>query len=202
MLEEDVDESHEKFDVRREQQVLREPEALVMHVKTLVVNSREILLIDPHLDLSKDRWRPVVAACLELAAKSVRGELHAEIHTLHKLHKESKPSVEDFREQCLRHVPGMMTGKLTSVRVCRWRRRKNWPEDFHARYVLTDRGGYRLDKGLDEEAGVEQLVGLLDDRAWKRLRDGYGDANPFFEKADAFTLDNSGALRSEWTSAP
>ena len=55
---------------------------------------------------------------------------------------------------------------------------------------------------LDEEAGVEQLVGLLDYRAWKRLREGYGDANPFFEKADAFTLDNSGALRSEWTSAP
>lgn len=194
VLEEDVDESHEKFDVRREQPVLREPEALVTHIETLVVNSREILLIDPHLDLSKKRWRPVVAACLALAAKSVRGELHAEIHTLD---TEKKCSVEEFREHCRRHVPRMMTGKLASVRVCRWRLRENGPEDFHARYVLTDRGGYRLDKGLDAQPGVEQLVGLLDDQEWQRLREGYGDANPFFEKAYAFTLDTSGALRPE-----
>ena len=63
--------------------------------------------------------------------------------------------------------------------------------------VLTDRGGYRLDKGLDEERGVEQPIGLLDDKEWQRLREGYRDANPFFEKADAFTLDKSGTLHAE-----
>ena len=63
--------------------------------------------------------------------------------------------------------------------------------------MLTDRGGYRLDKGLDAEPGVEQFVGLLDDQQRQRLREGYGDASPFFDKADAFTLDNSGALRPE-----
>lgn len=44
---------------------------------------------------------------------------------------------------------------------------------------------------------MEQPVGLLDERESKRLREGYGDANPFFEKADAFTLDKSGTLRLE-----
>ena len=68
------------------------------------------------------------------------------------------------------------------------------PHDFHARYVLTDRGGYRLDKGLDEEHGVQQSVGLLDDQEWKRVREGYSDARPFFDKADAFKLDGSGVL--------
>lgn len=37
------------------------------------------------------------------------------------------------------------------------------------------RGGYKLDKGLDEERGVEQLVSLLDQGAWQDLYDMYGE---------------------------
>lgn len=194
VLDEDVDESHDRFDVPRELPVLRHAKEFAAHIATLVVNSREILLVDPHLDLSKDKWRPVVAACLDLVARSVRSNPRAEIHTLD---TDAKWSSEEFRKQCRRHIPGMLTGALTSVLVRRWRLRDNSRHDFHARYVLTDRGGYRLDKGLDEECGVEQSVGLLDDQEWSRIREGYGDANPFFEKADAFTLDTSGTLRLE-----
>ena len=194
VLDEDVDEPHNKFDVPREQPVLRQAWELAAHIETLVVNSREMLLVDPHLDLSKDRWRSVIAACLDLAARSVRDDRSAEIHTLD---TGAKWSSEEFRKHCRRYIPGMMTGELTSVRVRRWHLRDNEPHDFHARYVLTDRGGYRLDKGLDEEIGVEQPVGLLDEQEWNRVREGYGDANPFFEKADAFTLDRSGTLHPE-----
>ena len=189
-----MDELHNKFDVPREQPVLRQAQEVAAHIATLVVNSREMLLVDRHLDFSKGRWRPIIAACLQLAAKSTRGEPRAEIHTLD---TDVKWSSEEFQKQCRRYIPDMMTERLTSVRVRRWRLRDNEPHDFHARYVLTDRGGYRLDKGLDEEIGVEQPVGLLDDREWNRLRQGYSDSNPFFEKADAFTLDKSGTLRSE-----
>ena len=63
--------------------------------------------------------------------------------------------------------------------------------------MLTDRGGYRLDKGLDEEPGVEQAVGLLDDQEWNRVREGYSDAKPFFDKDGGFTLDKFGTLLPE-----
>ena len=194
VLDEDIDESHDKFDIPREQPVLRHAKELAAHIATLVLNSREMLLVDPHLDLSKDRWRPVIAACLDLAARSVRGNPRAEVHTLD---TDAKWSADEFRKHCALHLPGMISGKLSSIRVCRWRMREGEPHDFHARYVLTDRGGYRLDKGLDEECGVEQSVGLLDDQEWSRIREGYGDTNPFYEKADAFTLDTSGTLRLE-----
>ena len=194
VLDEDVDESHDKFDVPREQPVLRHAKELAAHIATLVVNSREMLLVDPHLDLSKDRWRPVIAACLDLVARSVRGNPRAEIHTLD---TDAKWSSEEFRKQCRRYIPGMLTGELTSVQVRRWRVRDNEPHDFHARYVLTDRGGYRLDKGLDEQPGVEQPIGLLDDQEWNRIRESYSDATPVYDRVDAFTLDKSGALRLE-----
>ncbi len=57
--------------------------------------------------------------------------------------------------------------------------REGEPPGFHARYMLADRGGYRLDQGLDEVCGVEQSVGFLDDQEWNRIWEGYGDANPF-----------------------
>ena len=195
VLEEDVEASHEKLDIPREAPVLREPAALAAHVNALVTNSRELLLIDRHFNPSVRRWRPVMRACIELAEQSVRDNPTVTIHTL--VPDRTQTDVEDFRALCVRHIPNMLFGRITSVRICCWRRRDRDRHDFHARYLLTDRGGYALDKGLDEERGVEQPVGLLDDRECQRLREGYSSANPFFEKADAFTLDKSGKLRPE-----
>ena len=194
VLEEDVDASHAKLDVPREVPVLREPGALAAHVGTLVRNSRELLLIDPHFDPSVPKWRPVVEACIELASQTVHEDPTVAIHTLD---ADRKPSLDEFRRRCRRHIPGMMSGRVTSIHVRRWRIRDGASHDFHGRYLLTDRGGYRLDKGLDEQPGVEQPVGLLDDREWNRIREGYSDAKPLHDRADAFTLDKSGTLRAE-----
>ena len=183
--EKDIDESHPKFDVPREALVLRQPEALTGHIGTLIRNSRELLLIDPHFDPSVQKWRPVIGACIRLAGRATRDTVSVEIHTLD---TDRKPSLEEFERRCRRHIPAMLSGRVKSVRVCRWCIRDGAPHDFHARYVLTDRGGYMLDKGLDEEHGIEQSVELLSDHAWTRLRNGYGDTNPFFDKDGEFTV--------------
>ena len=90
-----------------------------------------------------------------------------------------------------------MTGRLTSVRVRRWCLRDNEPHDFHARYVLTDRGGYNLDKGPRLRARRGTTGHASRPPGMAATLQGYGDANPFFEKVDTFTLDKSGALRLE-----
>ena len=185
VIEEDIDESHPKLDVPRDAMVRREPGALIKHIGTLVRNSGDVHLIDPHFDPSDYRWRPVVRACIQLAAETVRDTLSV---TLHTRDADGKPSLEQFESRCERHMPAMLSGRITSVRVCRWRIRDDAPHDFHARYILTDRGGYRLDKGFDEEHGVTQSVELLSNHTWKRLREGYSDANPFFDKDGEFTV--------------
>lgn len=185
VLEEDIDESHPKLDVPREAPVLRDPNALAEHIGTLVRNSSDVHLIDPHFDPSHDRWRPVVKACLRVAADTVRDAPHVTVHTLD---SDDKPSLEEFDRRCQHHMRSMLSGKVTSIRVCRWRIRAGAHHDFHARYVLTDRGGYKLDKGLDAEPGVDQSVELLSDQAWNRLRTGYSDTNPFFDKDGEFAV--------------
>lgn len=185
VLDEDVEGSHPKLDVPREVPVLREPDALAKHVGTLVRNSRELLLIDPHFDPSKPKWRSVVGACIELAVDAVYDDLRVEIHTVD---DDRKPSRHVFEGACRKWIPRVLSTAVTSVRVCRWRVRDDGPHDFHARYVLTDRGGYKLDKGLDEEHGVEQPVGLLADQEWRRVWEGFRGANAFFDRDGDFTV--------------
>lgn len=186
VLEEEVKKSHPKLDVPREEPVLREPEAFAAHVGALVRNSRELLLVDPHFDPSKDRWWPVVRACIALApAPAVRDDSNVTIHTQV---TDKKPSREEFQRRCRKYRRRYVPDSATSIRICRWRTRDDAPHDFHARYLLTDRSGYKVDKGFDAEPGIEHPVGLLPDREWKRLYEGYGDDTPFFEKADEFTV--------------
>ena len=82
----------------------------------------------------------------------------------------------------------MVSDKVTSLRVRRWVRRSNSREGFHARYVVTDRGGYGLDKGLDQERGVEQVVRLLDEKEWTRVRHVYDEGERFFDKDCDFEI--------------
>ncbi|MCE7937168.1 MAG: hypothetical protein DYG90_00935 [Chloroflexi bacterium CFX6] len=187
VLEADVDESHAKLGVARELPVLRQPKPLAGHIEKLVRNSRVLLLIDPHFDPSLYRWRPVIQACVALAAKGVedRPLERVEIHTLD---ADGKCSFEEFRSRCAKHIPGLLCDGLPPVRVCRWRLRESAPDDFHERYVLTDRGGYKLGKGLDEEFGKEQPVALLSEAEHARIWTGFQDETPFFEKDGEITI--------------
>ena len=186
VLEEDIEEWHPKLDVPREALVLREPQPVAAHIGTLVRNCGELHLIDPHFDPSQCRWRPVIAACIAVVGETA--DTTPSKVTVHTLDADDKPSLDEFERRCQKHMPAMLTETVKSIRICRWRLRDNAPHDFHARYVLTDRGGYRLDKGLDEESGVSQSIELLSDGAWQRLREGFTDANPFFEKDGEFTV--------------
>ena len=186
VLEGDVDESHERLAVPREVPVLREPEAVAAHVGTLLRNSSELVLIDPHFDPQLVRWRPVVRACIELVAEAPGNKAHVTIHTLRQ--KTYAVNEESFRELCRRHLLAMVSDKVTSLRVRRWVRRSNSREGFHARYVVTDRGGYGLDKGLDQERGVEQVVRLLDEQEWTRVRRVYDEGERFFDKDCDFEI--------------
>lgn len=182
VLADDVEDSHPKLDVSREEPVLREPEAFAAHVDALVRNSRELLLIDPYFDPSRPEWRPIVQACIDLASRTTRGCANATIHTRRHPNDE-KPGLDEFQQCCQQYFPA--SGKVASISVCFWQDRP--PHKFHDRYLLTDRGGYRLGYGFDVKRGDRQPVGLLDDQEHKRILAGYSD-NPFFDEAGKFTV--------------
>jgi hypothetical protein len=172
VAEEDVDESHPLLRIAREQPVLREAGSVAAHVRVLVCNSNALLLVDPHFEPWLDRWWPVVRACLGEAANAGRPFGRVEIHALD---TDSRWAAAEFERRCRRNAVAFLPRGFGPLRVVRWRKVPGGRDDFHERYLLTDRGGYRLGKGLDEEPGVTQPVGLLDELEWARLWTIYRD---------------------------
>jgi hypothetical protein len=179
IVEEDVDESHPMLDVPREVSVLREAAALAGHVRLMVRNSNSLILVDPHFEPWLDRWWAVIKACLNEAARAGRAYQRLEIHVLE---TDTRWNFAEFERRCHRNAIAFVPSALKGVRVFRWRLKRGGPDDFHERYLLTDRGGYRLGKGLDEEVGVNQPVSLLDDQEWRRLWTLFANASTSYEK--------------------
>jgi len=179
VIEDDIDECHPLLNVPRETPVLREAAALAKHIRAMVRDSKVLLLIDPHFEPGLDLWWPVIKACLSEAACTGQKFDRIEIHTLE---SDRKWAIAEFIKRCQRNAVALVPRLLTGVRVVRWRLRNSGPDDFHERYVLTDRGGYKLGKGLDEETGKTQPVGLLDDVEWQRVWDSYQDSTAPFDK--------------------
>ena len=113
------------------------------------------------------------------AASAGRLFNRVEIHTLD---TDTRCASAEFERRCRRNAVAFLPRSLTRGRVVRWRRVPGGSDDFHERYLLTDRGGYRLGKGLDEETGITQPVGLLDDLAWDRLWTIYRDGTASLAK--------------------
>jgi hypothetical protein len=175
VAEEDVDDSHPLLRVAREQPVLREANPVAAYVRVLVRSSNSLILIDPHFEPWLDRWWPVVKACLGEAADADKPFNRVEIHTLD---TDYRWAAAEFERRCRRNAVAFLPRGFGPVRVVRWRKVPGGSDDFHDRYLLTDRGGYKFGKGLDEELGVTQPVGLLDDPEWERLWAIYRDGTP------------------------
>lgn len=73
---------------------------------------------------------------------------------------QGKPPCDGFVRECGNWLHGVIPPAWT-VTFFRWR---EWPdgEDFHARYVLTDVGGLRIDAGLDEAPGQTTVVAHME----------------------------------------
>lgn len=193
VLADDVEASHPKIKVSSSADVLRQPEALADHVGRLIRNSRNLLLIDPYFDPSTPRWRPLVQACIDLAGRTAEGRANVTIHTRCKHLESTEPNQQEqeaekqeFQRSCRRHLQA--SGKVASIRVCRWLRTRDHAHDFHDRYLLTNRGGYNLGTGFDQRRGASQRVRLCDDQECEDVRERFDDDDPAFEKADEFTV--------------
>jgi len=61
---------------------------------------------------------------------------------------ERKPSSEVIEREAKNWFRGVIPTGMT-ITLFRWKRRPGG-EEFHARYILTERGGMRFDEGLAE----------------------------------------------------
>lgn len=144
----DVSDEHPLLVVAPDASVLRTAADLGNAAATLLGCSHELIFVDRYFDPSAPRFRKVLREFLRLAAAGDRQVSRCEYHFVD---GQKNPACDAFKRECGTWLHGVIPPGWT-VTFFRWR---EWPggEDFHARYVLTDVGGLRIDAGLDEKQG-------------------------------------------------
>lgn len=173
----------EFFAATRQGIVPRQADSLARAMEPLLQCARQLVLVDPHFDPRRPKWRKPLGAILRVAINSHNRPQEIEYHI-----KRKDPANADgvwqqqFRVECERHLRPVIPAGFC-VRFVLWDDSDS-AEKLHARYVLTDRGGLSVENGLDEgDQGDTTDISLLSSTVWE-IRLAQVGQRPAFRRAD------------------
>ena len=127
--------------------VVREAESIAGALSGFLRVSTRILFVDPFFDPYNTRYKSTLRECLAIV-KADNPEAACEIH--YRYHN-AKPTNIEIEREAARLFNGVIPEGVTVAVYC-WRE-KDSGADFHARYLLTERGGVGIDAGFSAEGG-------------------------------------------------
>jgi hypothetical protein len=158
----------------------RTPEGLATSLSALLVNCRQLHLVDPHFGPENIRHRKVLEALMDvLANDGVSPDVI-------RVHCSAKSELAFFEQKATLMASRLPDG--ISIEFLRWKQRDGG-ERLHNRYVLTDLGGVSLGGGLDEgDLGQTDDLLLLPRAQYESRWSQYVLNNGAFERVDAPAL--------------
>jgi hypothetical protein len=139
---------------RREYRVIRTGEEIAKALTPLLLHTRTVLFVDPYFDISNARIRETLKCCLNAFVANGPEGLRCEVHYGDMNGMPDTPSIERNAAIWLGDViPG---GMLVIFNT--WKRKVNG-EDFHDRFLLTEKGGVKLGAGFIAQ-GNHQTVNI------------------------------------------
>lgn len=154
----DLDEDNPALATTREIRVPRSSDALANALAGLFLSGQHtFIFVDPHFDPYAPRFRRTLKAFLLELRRQNRKPKRLEYHLI------AKDGLDApwFKRACEANLPEVIPEPL-SVTFFRWREQTEG-EQFHGRYILTERGGVRIDAGLDQgKAGQTTPITLLE----------------------------------------
>ena len=144
-----LDETHPLFAVPHSCQVQRDGVSLATAMKLLLTTARSVLFVDAYYDPFNTKHQNTLRACLDL----VQAANPAAVCEVHHLDRHNCPSADAIERAASAKFQNVIPVGMT-VTIYRWRQ-KAGGEDFHARYLLSDRGGITIDTGFSAEGGQQ-----------------------------------------------
>jgi hypothetical protein len=195
----DKEDDNCKWKVKREDSIPRTPAAIAGLGRALFAISKQVRLVDYNLAPEALRFTKSLREILRVLSDANRNTRCVELHI------EKKTDEIFFVGKCNSEWARIVSGGV-ELRVYRWKQRLGGPE-LHRRFILTERGGIWVDKGLDAgKEGEITDVGLVSEEIRKGRWEDYNrsrkDAggNPVdttFELVDAFTVNVTGCCRMQ-----
>lgn len=145
LLAEDIDELHPLMAVPHDCAISRDAPSLAAAMRGLLRFSSRILFVDPFFDPFDKRYKATLRECLNI----VSGENPDAVCEIHYRYHDNKTTNEDLVREAGNLFPGVIPAGMNVSFLC-WRQ-KNVGARFHARYLLTERGGIAIDYGFPAE---------------------------------------------------
>jgi hypothetical protein len=179
LIDDELTERNALWNVPREKVVPRTAADLTRSVQQLLQISSEILFIDPYFDPYAPRYRKPLMHFASAMSSNNRIR-RIEYHLKYEL------DCDAFQTGCRENMPQVLPVGF-AIKFIRWRQIEGG-ETLHPRYVLTDKGGVRIEHGLDEGLDGEFTdISLLD---WPLYQQRWRDycESPAFEFVDDITI--------------
>jgi len=174
----------------KKSKILRTAGELSLAIAPLLRMSKRILFIDPFFEPASDRWQKPLRLCIESAIENREKCPAFEYH----LKNDNSESKEKFEKRCNDYLADVIPVGA-ELKLFRWDdRRQDGGEGWHARYVLTERGGIRIDWGLDEgkRDTFKTDIALLDQYSWQEYWDIYQEDSDTFNLVDTISVVGNG----------
>ena len=142
---EDLDELHPLLTVAQDRAIARDAASIAGALRELLRFGSHIMFVDPFFDLYSPRYQSTMRECLGIV-KTLNPQAICEIH--YRYH-DDKPSSADLEREAVNIFKNVIPDGITVTVYC-WRE-KNGGADFHARYLLTEKGGIAVDAGFSAE---------------------------------------------------
>jgi hypothetical protein len=149
IVADDMHEDHPQMIVATSLAIPRDAASIASALTGLLVHRSRIVFVDPYFNLFDKRYKNTLRECL-LITKARNPTAECEIH--YRFHEKNvEPS--DIEKNVSSAFGGLIPDGM-AIKVFCWAQ-KDGGEDFHARYLLTDKGGLSVDAGFSAEGGSE-----------------------------------------------
>jgi hypothetical protein len=158
LVAEEVDDTHVLMVAPHSWEVGRVGTDLAAAMSPLLRSARTILFVDRYFDIRDARYKETLKASLAVVAENGSNGVRCEIHYGE---HDARPPAYLVEQNAARWLAGVIPNDMC-ITLFGWKE-KAGGADFHARYLLTDRGGMSVEAGFSAEGAHQRVhLALLD----------------------------------------
>jgi len=191
----DITQHDERWAIPRERKIPRTVDALSNAVAPLLGISDHIIFVDRLFRLQgsqAERWIDTLESFIHRGLNGRTAPPSFEYHfqiDAYDLGRPKEVREKELQEDANRILQSRLP-KGTCMKLVRWTRWHDESDFFHARYILTDRGGIRIDWGLDlGKSGEKTDISLLDHKLWQECWESFQDGAKVFQLIDSVIVE-------------
>jgi hypothetical protein len=176
----DVDESHPLMIAPHNWEVPRVAANLAAAMAPLLRTAGRILLVDKYFKFDDQNCKETLREMLSISAAGRQSCVPFEIHFADHLRC---PPIQEIQLRVGRWLQDVIPAGMSVVLFC-WKER-NGGEDFHDRFLLTDKGGMTIGAGFSASGPHQNAqIGLLDPVVWSAKLSALDRSSTVYELAD------------------